>query len=143
MTLPPAAAFARDSGVRADDLVVFGRVKGLKYESLDELFMNTRITARLTITRVVSGRPPSRILTIEYIAHTDYVEDRPFRFHLRRCLACLQRRRGTRLHLPIACGTTASSSRPHRAAVPRRSDIELHCAVHFTRQSKACLFAGM
>lgn len=84
MTLPPAAAFARDFGVRADDLVVFGRVKGLRYESLDELSMNARITARLTISRVVSGRPPSRGLTIKYITHTDYAEDRPFRFHLRR-----------------------------------------------------------
>jgi len=82
--LPPVASAAPDSIIRADDLVVFGRVKGLNYESLDEFSMNAQITARLTITRVVRGRPPSSVLTIKYIAHTDYARDRTFRFHLRR-----------------------------------------------------------
>jgi len=82
-TLSPVAV-ARDSSGQADDLVVFGRVKGLNYESLDEFSIDARITARLTITRVVRGRPPSSVLTIKYIAHTDYAQDRTFRFHLRR-----------------------------------------------------------
>jgi hypothetical protein len=83
-TLPPVAGVARGSSIQADDLVVFGRVKGLNYESLDEFSMDAQITARLTITRVVRGRPPSPVLTIKYIAHTDYAKDRIFRFHLRR-----------------------------------------------------------
>jgi hypothetical protein len=84
MTLPLVASAARDSSIQADDLVVFGRVQGLNYESLDEFSMDAQITARLTITRVVRGRPPSSVLTIKYIAHTDYAQDRIFRFHLRR-----------------------------------------------------------
>jgi len=83
-TFLPVAGAARESSIQADDLVVFGRVKGLNYESLDEFSMNAQITARLTITRVVRGRPPSSVLTIKYIAHTDYAQDRTFRFHLRR-----------------------------------------------------------
>jgi hypothetical protein len=81
---PPVVGAARDSVTRADDLVVFGRVKGLNYESLDEFSMDAQITARLTVTRVVRGHPPSSVLTIKYIAHTDYAQDRTFRFHLRR-----------------------------------------------------------
>lgn len=84
MTLPPTIGFARDSSIRTEDLVVWGRVKSLDYEALDEFGFNGQITARLTITRVVRGRPPSSVLTIKYIAHTNYVEDRAFRFHLRR-----------------------------------------------------------
>jgi hypothetical protein len=91
-TFPPVVGAARESSIRTDDLVVFGRVKGLDYESLDEFSMNAQITARLTITRVIRGRPPSPVLTIKYIAHTDYAKDRIFRFHLRRSqevwLAC-------------------------------------------------------
>lgn len=83
-TLPPVAGVARDSSIQADDLIVFGRVKGLSYGSLDEFSMDAQITARLTITRVVRGRPSSSVLTIKYIAHTDYAQDRIFRFHLRR-----------------------------------------------------------
>ena len=67
-----------------NDLVVFGHVETLDYEPIDELAMNARITARLTITRVVSGRPPSAVLTIKYIAHSDLARDRDFRFRLQR-----------------------------------------------------------
>jgi hypothetical protein len=83
-TLAPAAGSARDSSIRANDLVVFGKAKSLKYQALDEFGLNGQITARLTIIRVVHGRPPSPVLTIKYIAHSDLNEDRALRFHLRR-----------------------------------------------------------
>ena len=83
-TLAPVAGSARDSRIRADDLIVFGQAKGLKYQALDEYGLDGQFTAQLTITRVVHGRPPSSVLTIKYIAHTDLDEDRALRFHLRR-----------------------------------------------------------
>jgi hypothetical protein len=79
-----SAACAHIPDARSDDLVVFGRVKSLGYEPLDELGINGQITAQLTIMRVISGRPPTRVLTIRYIDHTDLMGDREFRFHLRR-----------------------------------------------------------
>jgi hypothetical protein len=91
--LTAACAHVQDG--TSDDLVVFGRVKSLDYEPLDELAIDGRITARLTITRVISGRPPAAVLTISYIAHTDLASDQEFRFHLRRSqqgvwLACAE-----------------------------------------------------
>ena len=84
-----AAALAPDAGAapvsfnKATDLVVFGRVTTLSYEVLDEFGMNSAIVARLTITRVVRGRPPSSVLTIKYVGHSALVADHEFRFHLR------------------------------------------------------------
>ena len=83
-TFAPVARSAPITPNKATDLVVFGRVTTLNYEVLDDLGMSTAITAQLTITRVVRGRPPSSVLTIKYIAHSDRVPDREFRFHLRR-----------------------------------------------------------
>ena len=83
-TLAPAAGAAPVSFNKATDLVVFGRVTTLSYEVLDEFGINSAIVARLTITRVVRGRPPSSVLTIKYITHSDLVADREFQFHLRR-----------------------------------------------------------
>ena len=77
-----SAARAR-AGWKAGDLDVYGRVHGLSFECLDEFCLSSSITARLTITRVVRGRPPARELTIKYIAHGDYSADTDFRFHLR------------------------------------------------------------
>lgn len=93
------AGSTRRPSALADDLVIFGRVKSLKDEAIDDLSMDTLITARLTITRVVRGHPPASVLTIKYVAHTDFVEDREFRFHLRRSkdgiwLACGDGSRG-------------------------------------------------
>lgn len=67
------------------DIIVFGTVDTLRYESFDDdLTMDGQFTARLTITRVVKGRPPSSTLTIKYIAHTDRPADYVGRYHLRR-----------------------------------------------------------
>ncbi|MEG3179322.1 hypothetical protein [Sphingomonas sp. LT1P40] len=75
------SSLVRDAG----DLVVFGKLDQQEYsESLDELGLNGLITARLRITRVVSGRPPSELLRIQYIAHTYRSQGRAFLFHLRR-----------------------------------------------------------
>ena len=82
MALVPSAAPAR-AGWKAGDRDVYGRVQGLRFEGLDEFCMSSSITARLTITRVVRGRPPARELFIKYIAHGDYRADMEFRFHLR------------------------------------------------------------
>jgi hypothetical protein len=81
-TLAPAAGSARTSGIRTNDLIVVGQVRTLKYDVLDELGMNGEITAQLTITRVLRGRPPSSKLTIKYVAHSPLAEDRDVRFHL-------------------------------------------------------------
>lgn len=83
-TLAPAAGFARNPGGQVDEFVVFGRVKTLSHEALTDDSMDTQVIARLTVTRVVRGRPPSSVLTIKYIAHTDFVENLDFRFHLQR-----------------------------------------------------------
>jgi hypothetical protein len=79
-----AGAKGPASSVRRDDLIVMGYAKTRAYEVLDEYGMSTAITADLRISKVISGRAPSRILTIRYIAHTDLRDDRELRFHLRR-----------------------------------------------------------
>ena len=75
---------AHRSTAVAQDLVVRGQVETLSYEALDELGLNGRMTARLTITRVISGRPPSPVLTVRYIAHSYLPADRSVRLRLRR-----------------------------------------------------------
>ena len=67
-----------------DDAVVVGRVQTLDHEVLDEWGLNVQFTGRLNVTRVVSGRPPSAVLTIRYIAHSSLAADREFPFRLRR-----------------------------------------------------------
>ena len=78
------ASCAHFSGDESRDIVVFGKVQTLDFEPLDEYAISSQISARLTITRVIRGRPPSQVLTIRYIAHSDYPMDREVRFHLRR-----------------------------------------------------------
>jgi len=80
----PIAGCAHVPAYNGSDLVVFGTVETLNYEAIDELAMNGRFTARLTINRVDKGRPPSSLMTIKYIAHADFERDREFRFHLQR-----------------------------------------------------------
>jgi hypothetical protein len=85
-TFALTAALASGAGsarIARDDLVVEGRVKTLQYEALDEFGLNGQMTARLTITRVVRGRPPSAVLTIRYIEHSYLPEDSELHFHLR------------------------------------------------------------
>lgn len=82
--LVTASSCAHNTGVADSDLVVFGQVRTLHYEPLDEFGLSGVMTARLTITRVLSGRPPSSGLTVRYIAHSDLPPDEQFRFHLRR-----------------------------------------------------------
>lgn len=74
------ASVGRD---QSGDLIVYGRVKDLEHEVLDEFGMNVAVTAALTITRVVSGSPPSRRLTIKYITHSGIPPGRPVRLRLR------------------------------------------------------------
>ena len=78
--LVPGAGFAR---IARNDLVVVGRVKTVDYAALDDFGLNGQMTARLTITRTLRGRPPSSQLTIQYIAHSYLPEDSELRFHLR------------------------------------------------------------
>lgn len=77
-------ACAHTPDVETNDLVVLGRVERIAYEPLDELSTDGLFTARLTLTRVIRGRPPSSVMTIRYVAHTDLVSDRDFRFRLHR-----------------------------------------------------------
>lgn len=77
-------ACAHNPDLETNDLVVLGRVERIAYEPLDELNIDGIFTARLTITRVIRGRPPSSVMTIRYVAHTDLVSDRDSRFRLHR-----------------------------------------------------------
>ena len=82
----------------ATDVMVSGRVETLKYAALrDGLVLDGEFTARLTIARIIRGRPPSSVLTIRYIAHTERHSTHVSRYHLRRStdgvwLACRQKR---------------------------------------------------
>jgi hypothetical protein len=79
----PSAGARGDA--RADDLVLFGTIeKNLDYRALDELGSQGLMTARLRVTRVVSGHVSSPVLTVKYIAHGYLPEDSERRFHLRR-----------------------------------------------------------
>ncbi|HEV7341083.1 MAG TPA: hypothetical protein VGN68_05560 [Sphingopyxis sp.] len=72
-------------GSQVNDLVVMGKVEnGLTYEVLDEFGMNVRITARFTISRVVTGRLTPPVIKIRYIAHGDMPTDREVELRLRR-----------------------------------------------------------
>ena len=78
------SSFADDAQRTTSDLVVFGKVESQKFiETLGELGIDSVFTARFRITRVQTGNPPSRPLTIRYIAHTYLSEDREFHFRLR------------------------------------------------------------
>jgi hypothetical protein len=80
----PAKSFAGHFDA-STDVVVLGKVETLKYEALgDGLVMDGQFTARLTVTRIIRGRPPSHVLTIRYIAHTDRQVGYVGQYHLRR-----------------------------------------------------------
>src|SRR5215204_4568995 len=82
--LAALSSCAHNTDVPNTDLVVFRQVRTFGYEPLDDFGMSGVMRGRLTITRVLRGRPPSPVLTIKYIAHTDLAPDEDFRFHLRR-----------------------------------------------------------
>jgi hypothetical protein len=75
---------AHSSDIPTNDLVAVGTVETLHYETLDTLGANGQFTARLYISRVLTGRAPASVLPIKYIAHTSFARDREFQFHLRR-----------------------------------------------------------
>lgn len=86
ITAAPGIASARAPGSMSKDAVVYGTVENIDYEGVsdpDDLLGHGWVTARLHVTRVVSGRVPSSAFTIKYFAHTYMYEDRVFRFHLR------------------------------------------------------------
>jgi hypothetical protein len=66
------------------DLVVTGYASTRAFEALDEFGMSSDITAELRISKVLRGHAPSHVLTIRYIAHTDWPKGLELRFHLRR-----------------------------------------------------------
>jgi hypothetical protein len=78
--LASCAPVARD---RTSDLVVYGLVEDVDHEVLDEWGINVAITAKLSITRVVRGTPPSRSLTIKYITHSGIPPGHAVRLRLR------------------------------------------------------------
>ncbi len=68
------------------DLEVVGRLKNLHYEPIydpDDILGHGWITARLRISRVLRGRPASRLITIRYLAHTYRYERSLIRLRLR------------------------------------------------------------
>jgi integration host factor subunit beta len=65
---------------------VVGRIRNLNYEAIDDpedILGHGWITARLRISRVLRGRPSSRLITIRYIAHTYRSERSALRLRLR------------------------------------------------------------
>lgn len=92
------ATVSADKFNAATDVIVFGRVETSKCAALgDGLVLDGEFTARLTIARIIRGRPPSTVLTIRYIAHTERHATHVSRYHLRRStdgvwLACRQKR---------------------------------------------------
>src|SRR3712207_4554877 len=83
-TLLQVAACAHTSPTEATDLVGIGYAETLDTQVMDALGLDVRFTARLRVTRVLRGMPPSSLLTIRYIAHTSRASDRESEFHLRR-----------------------------------------------------------
>ncbi|MDQ0249199.1 hypothetical protein J2W22_001246 [Sphingomonas kyeonggiensis] len=100
----PAEVTQEKARFRPGDLIVKGHVATRDYETLDSEFsLSAIMVADLKISKVLKGRPPSRTLTIRYIAHMDLPRDGEFTFHLRRSagrwVAC---RKG--LHEGYVCG---------------------------------------
>lgn len=79
------------------ELIVMGTLKNRDFKPDDDWRVTTgRATADLRITRVLSGRPPSRVLKIKYMAHMYWRENVERRFRLRRSddgiyLVCAER----------------------------------------------------
>ncbi|WP_428678637.1 hypothetical protein [Sphingopyxis sp.] len=67
------------------ELVVIGTLKNLNFRPDNDWMVTTgSATAELRVTRVLSGRPPSRVLKIQYLAHMYWRENVEGRFRLRR-----------------------------------------------------------
>ena len=84
---------------KSGELVVWGTLKNRSFEALDEWGLNGSAAADLHITHVDSGRAPSRILKIRYIAHSYIKEGVEMRFRLQRSetgeyLVCTEGGRG-------------------------------------------------
>jgi integration host factor subunit beta len=74
LSMVAAAAQPADRPQPPPDLEVVGRLlRNVGYESIDDpddLLGHGWITAHFRITRAVHGRPPSRLITIRYLAHS-------------------------------------------------------------------------
>jgi len=78
----PSSGFALPSG----DVIVIGRVENVSSEPVDDphdLLGHGWFSGNLHVSRVESGRLPSRIVPVRYFGHTWLREDVNFRFHLR------------------------------------------------------------
>jgi integration host factor subunit beta len=67
-------------------LEAVGRLRNLHYESIydpEDILGHGWITAQFRISRVLRGRPTSRLITIRYLAHTYRSERSPIRLRLR------------------------------------------------------------
>ena len=68
------------------DLEVIGQLKNLAYESIDDpddLVGHGWVTAQLSISHVLRGGSPSRLITVRYLAHTYRAEGSPVQLRLR------------------------------------------------------------
>ena len=69
------------------DLVVIGKLVNQNYQSVDspdDLIGHGWITANLRVTKALQGKPQSKVLKIQYFAHTYFSEDQSVKLHLRR-----------------------------------------------------------
>lgn len=81
----PSSGLDCDANCKASDLSVLGKLESQEYiGSLDDFGLNGVITARLRISRTLSGRAPATVVKVRYIAHGYLSEDSELRFHLRR-----------------------------------------------------------
>jgi hypothetical protein len=66
-------------------LIVMGTLKNRDFQADDDWTITTgRVSADLYVTRVLSGRTPSRLVKIHYMAHMYRPEKIETRFRLRR-----------------------------------------------------------
>ena len=87
----PASAHARTDDVtvtyQCSDLVVIGRFQNLEYEHVDledDILGHGWVTARVTVRRVLAGRPEARVVPVRYFAHSYFRRDRDFMLVIQR-----------------------------------------------------------
>jgi integration host factor subunit beta len=83
--LAASGSWAKDRSDRAKDVYVVGTIENISYqheEIPDDMLGHGWFTARLHISRTVSGKAPSSVITVRYFAHT-YMGWKDFLFHLR------------------------------------------------------------
>ena len=83
--LAASSGWGKDRPAPSRDVYVVGTIENMRFEpedAPDDMLGHGWFTARLHISRTVSGRVPSSVITVRYFAHT-YMGWKDFLFHLR------------------------------------------------------------